>query len=281
MKTFMHLGDGSGRPSIEALWEGLEANGVSQVGRNSNFADLVTCGGKQASYADLRKQILDRGIPIIFMDLGFIKRANWSHDPDGYFQLCLGDLAKPLEGEFPSDRLEALNVSVEDDRRVEGGKVVIIGQVPEDTQHGMNVDELNEWYLSRYGTLVEDYGIDPERIVFRPHPKAPNGFKPLIGKMEIDMDPQPFATVASEIDFIVTLNSTLFYEATMLGVPVVCSGLAHYKEFASRDPSDIRLLTAEEKEVFLRCASYSQWTIDELREGKFYEALEPLITSKK
>lgn len=208
------------------------------------------------------------GLPTVVMDLGFFGREDKRGSVLGNFQICMEGLCKFPKESLPSDRFDALGLDVEDDVFLSGNTSwMIAGQVPNDTQHNLDEDTLDRFYTEavRVGSLYK-----ADSMYFRQHPKADVcEFKEVRSTVPTERGSEvPLSESLDRCAGVITYNSTLFYEATMRGIPVICHPSASYAHMATKIREPLRLRSAEEKLPFLHRVAYAQWTMDEIRQGK-------------
>ena len=257
---------------VEAMAEGMARRGVSLV-RDPEQSTFVAMGGfHDQSMVDWARE---NGRPILLGDLGYLRRSN-SRDSSGYFQLGWDRIGWIPSGPLPDDRLEALALDIQPDRPPPPeGPWVIASQVPEDRQHGMDIQQLGKVYAAYIRLIRLTY---PEaRIVFRAHPHAPLlppgvADHPYLDEVEREGG---IAESLERAGALVTFNSTSFYDAWLRGVPVFCDPSAHYWSQAAGAVEDIPrskvrgaiLSSVDRKRLWLSRVAYAQWTLAELAEG--------------
>jgi hypothetical protein len=216
-----------------------------------------TCGMRDRE-APVRGLLEGLEIPFLITDLGYFKRARGPRDGTGYNQLSLAHLCWVPPDPCPGDRFDELKMAVAEPREPRTGRVLLLGQVPGDTQHWLNVEQLSAWLANR----AEYYRARGLRVRFRAHPAAPS--VALHGLVE-NRPPDRYVLTdeLQEVDLAVTYNSTAGLEAIMAGLPVECMPCAHYAAVADYGRSVGR---GQVLDYFHRLA-YAQWTIAELSDG--------------
>jgi len=277
-RAYIHRPDS--HPFVEAIVEGLTAEGVSLT-NSPEDAYFVVMGGLHDEW--MVRECRREEKPILLGDLGYLKRSN-SRNKDGYYQLGWNRIGWIPEGPLTEDRLDRLGLDIEDDLPPRGERWVIVSQVPGDRQHGYNLDQLGEIYSS-YARIIRNHRPDA-RIVFRPHPHAPILPPGIVIHQDIDViergvDLRDSLELA---DYIVTHNSTTFYDAWLQGVPTFCSEKAHYWKQAAgtideipRSWGKVRLASKEKKRAWLSRVAYAQWTMAELASGEAWRFIRQHI----
>jgi hypothetical protein len=226
--------------------------------------------GTHAEEALARGILRARGLPLLVLDLGFIRRSQHGEDLKGYNQLGLGRCCWIPGGPLPPDRLALLDVTIAPPvTRERPAVALLLGQMPGDSQHGLNSAQLAAWLIERGGYwLARGYELH-----YRPHPSAPamelRGLK--VTPRPVVNEPLSRALAAARV--AVCFNSTAGLEAILAGVAVDCSPEAHYAHVAGygwgRDVNDAAAPYVDLTDVteFLAQLAYGQWTIPELQSG--------------
>ncbi len=218
-----------------------------------------------------------KGIPSVVLDLGYFKRAKNSADKTGYNQIGLGKIGWVPEREVDSSRWEALGIPdavapVTDRPR----NVLVLGQVPNDSQHGMTEKKLNAW-LDERTKAFRDVGY---RITFRPHPLHMRGKAPTCDDISLPTTCS-LAKALAQCSHVVTFNSTAGLEAILAGVHVVCDTSCHYWPIATyghNPPGASKAAVMSH----MHSLAWSQWTCAEIEPGDPLRFLFPdLVPSRK
>jgi len=180
----------------------------------------------------------------LVLDLGWFKRgwAAYKKRPGGYYQIGVNHI-NWLPDSAPGDRWESLNLPILPPRP-QGKNILAIGQVADDSQHGLTKDELVEWL----------YENTPSPFRYRPHPQSETEAKPK-NTLEHDLE---------WADVVLTYNSTVGLEALRLGIPVICSTNCFYAGLSGPQCPSVE----DRLELFQRIA-YAQWTEEEIEKGVF------------
>lgn len=182
-------------------------------------------------------------LPTLIFDLGYLKRAWDSFQKVGsYYQVGWNQLGWLPPDTCPADRFESLGMPIQP---LKGGdrNVLLCGQVPCDKQHNLGEDELEDWLWAQARQFTKG-----EDIRYRPHPQW--------GK--------PTRTKEEDLawaDIVVSYNSTIGIEAMLMGLKTVQSEAAFYNNVVDR-------------ESFFHRLAYSQWTEDEIRDGRMWEFMK-------
>lgn len=234
---------------------------ISDVGTLRKFCEdhdvrfAFTCG-MHWQEREARKFLESVGVPLVVMDLGYFKRAKGSTDRDGYNQVGIGRIGWVPDCEVDSSRWDALGIADASEPVANRPKsVLVLGQVPNDSQHGFTEKQLNRWFDER----TADFRAQGYTVVFRPHPCHLKGKAPTCDRIS---SPTlcTLSKALAECSHVVTYNSTAGLEAILAGVPVVCHESAHYHHIRYESSR------SEVMRHFHRLA-WSQWTCDEIESG--------------
>jgi hypothetical protein len=220
----------------------------------------VIYGAKKNAYQATwpKGEILARhsGRRLIMVESAFVKRGE-------YWQIGWGGQAGHAyfcERTVPFDRWESFGIPLKPWRYRHDGPIVICGQLPRDTQV-QDVDFIG--WVKYVFSYYQERGL---KVMFRPHP--------------MDKDPHQFGIDAKYLDFrtlektlddarcLVTFNSTSAVDGIIAGVPTIVAdkgSIAH--DIAQNDIDDVFRLEAPDRTVFCSMLGYSQWSLDEIKEG--------------
>ncbi len=247
------------------------ANYINSGHGETGFALSLQFGhrGKERAIA---RAMAENGAQNLFVELGYLRRANKLDDEAAYYQVGLGRTCWLPPCPCPRDRFEALGMPMETrtarragkgSKATPSGHVLILGQVPGDGQHGRSQQALAAWYSAAVATIREH---TDRRIVFRPHPKARAlGLCPDADEQQDSATPLAEAFRAAHC--AVTFNSTAGTEAMLAGVPVVCDPLSMYAPWAETDLTAVEKPAVGDREDYFSRLAYAQWTRDEMRSG--------------
>lgn len=283
MFTALQFGRYTHKARMRAFAQGVHALGgdviditdsnpekVLRLCRERTIAFGFSCGMHPRD-AGARGVLNALGIPKLILDLGYIRRSNGPRDEDGYNQLGLGGIGwYPRDDNLPGDRLAALRIKIatpiDPDERPNA--VLVLGQKPGDSQHGLAADFLLGWLTERAAAHL----ATGAELIWRAHPGAGNEKLPIRCN---DMPPHFHALEQSLaiVRRVVCFNSTAGLEALLAGVPVECHPSAHYArcvtwEQGAGSRGQGTEIDPERLRAHLRALSYAQWTIPELASGE-------------
>lgn len=246
---------GTRNRAAAALAEGFSLIGVEVAHRNGAFYrgeiedfDFIVSIGMRAAAPAVRAYT-QHGIPAVVADWGYLKRVSEPSEAErGYYQVGIGGLNAVPPFDCPSDRFDALGLTVAPRGGDPKGYVLVCGQVPGDAAHGMDANAYISW-------LRETISQYPE-AVYRPHPR---GGVDLPG---IESHTGPLSEALAGARLVVTWNSNVGHDALLAGVPVVAHGPAAYSELAGET-----LPSVDPRREYFHRVAYGQWTLDEMRSG--------------
>lgn len=245
----------------QSLLAGVEACGFEvhpfDGSPEQQGADFAVCSGMRPNSAFGRKFCAAWHIPVMVVELGYLRRASGNDDTAGYFQLGWNRIGWVPE-DAPADRFDRLGLEVVEDRTFGRGNILVAGQVGMDAQHNLPSTELVRWLGQEADKLKKATG---KAVVFRPHPMQPgtrlNGF---LGYTVQSPKGMPLASALDAADYVITYNSTTGVDAMLRGVPVVSHACAHYHAHAVAD--------LETRLAYLYRLAYAQWKLEELAGGE-------------
>lgn len=249
---------------------------LDQVLRAGNVA-LCFTSGMHAPEDLARGLCAGHGVPLVILDLGYLKRAQHPQDAGGYNQVGLNHSCWIPPTEQPADRWEALGVELKPPRPADRPPVaLVLGQMPNDSQHGLTAMQLIA-YLSERAAFWHARGY---AIHYRPHPAAMVVALRGVGSVTLrQSNEESLARALTDARVAVTFNSTAGLEALLEGVPVDCAPTAHYAEVASygwEETPESPPLARSVMEAYLHRLAYGQWTVPELQAGAPLRFLAPL-----
>lgn len=253
---------------LEALEKGLRADGHAVVQRSASdytkgeteAFDLVAVSSLRGKNQLILSDYRAKGVEVLVLDFGYLRRTNHASDPSGYFQVSRNGLSQVPSFACPSDRFDSLGFEVPATARTDGEYVLILGQVPGDASHGMNQAQLEAWYAALVDRVRADKGR--AEIVFRPHPLAPEVECPIA-------DRRSSATLAEDLDgadIVLAHSSTALFEALLAGRAIAaqsgpCEPIGNFE-------SGPAPLVGDPLRAFLSRVAYGQWTLDEIASGE-------------
>lgn len=219
--------------------------GAGQVER----FDAVVITGLRGKGRTIRDDYAAVGVPVVVIDYGYLARvsgvATWN---TGHWQIGLGGLNKPPPFPCPSDRFDALGITIK--ARSRGGRPVVLGQHVGDPSHGFSRQQMQAWAQR----LCDEHGAS-----WRPHPDSPGV------EVRAERADGPLGDVLASASVVYTLCSTAGLDALLAGVPAVA-------EMPERscwgELSGEKLPTVARRAELCARLAYGQWTIDEMRSGE-------------
>jgi hypothetical protein len=256
--------------------------------------DLLVTVGMRRPHAEARERYVKRGIPWMSFDMPHVRGVAgdarlyteshaWLPDVEGLpsrrdrlpvtarsrGDVAVGSAAKKLPTKKRSRSKKAATAppSAAPEAVKLAGSVLVIGQMPHDSSHGMNSTQLAEWAEGAFELAHEFY---PDAgVVWRPHPKSasvtPKGFDRVSNPHQ--------ETIAEAIEaarLVCVYSSTAGLEALIAGCPVVAWGPSCYRDLCAK-PGEIAEAEhpgVEAVEALLERIAYTQWSLDELATGE-------------
>lgn len=196
----------------------------------------------------------------MILEWGYFDRINKKGNPNvGHWQLSPDHLNNPPQGDYPSDRFNAVGLGIQERDPVPDGYVLLCGQVPEDAAV-LDVD-YPAWLKGQW----DYYTARGERVLFRPHPRAVT--QPFNSPPELT-NRGDLKTALAGAKFVVCYNSNTGHDALLAGVPVVCDPVAPYAELSGETCPSV-----ERRQHYFSRAAYGQWRHSEIVTG-FIETLK-------
>jgi hypothetical protein len=262
------IGDPDWSP-LAAFAEGLRSVGVDPIWCAVNLwqhdnCDVVVTYGLRNHGRDVLDYYEPRGVPVIVLDHGYMRRVQVAADlKTAYLQVGVNRLGWVPERVPSGDRFAALGITPRRREPKEIRRAVIMGQVPYDASHRLNVAQLTQCYESLYDELRQA-GV--RNIAFRGHPQATGVVNPNIPKDDM----RPLDDAIQNADLVVSINSNSGLDALIDGCPAAVLKSSHYTECAYRWPTLLSLIEPPEPDALnnlLERLAYAQWTDAEIREG--------------
>lgn len=268
----------SSAPRIIEFLRGCERHGYETVPLYSRApgkiqdetlkqADFAVCSGAKAATQSLRNACRRLGIPVIIIDLGYLKRSFGVKDLEGYNQAGWGKICAIPKIAPDAERFNLLGLEVVEKHQPTGdGYYLFAGQVGGDAQHGMNDLQMMS-YLGRRAKELRPH-FPKGGCVFRPHPAAPQAKMPdSVPMVRVDTKRQSLKESLDGASLIVTYNSTLGVDAMLRGIPVDSVPSAHFHPHAVAD--------LKTRLDYLHRLAWAQWNLVEFAKG---DAIEYLLT---
>lgn len=245
--------DGFG--GMEAWISGLQS--IGHIGRRrslwdysgSEDFDAVVVFGLRGKGQKILADYRAKGVPVVVVDYGYIKRTNHAHDwSTGHWQVSLNGLNRIPVFECPSDRFDALGVEIVERGGDPNGYTLICTQTVGDASHGMSERGIEEWVKEQLAIW--------KKPLLRPHP------------LEAELtygaplcQAKTLKEALSGAGRVVVANSNTGHEALLAGIPVTATMPAAYSELTGSLPS------LEKRRQYFRRAAYGQWTWREMCQG--------------
>ncbi len=255
--------DGCRRHEYEVVT--LNSRGGHRMDDSLSGVDIAVCSGAKSGTQNARSACARLGIPVVIIDLGYLKRSKGVKDLVGYNQAGWNKLCWVPDGPVDPSRFNALGLGVAESHKPKGpGYILLAGQVGGDAQHGLTEKQILDYLANRAKELRGSWPRGG--CVFRPHPSAPLAKLPdIIPSGRVDPARQTLAESLAGAERIVTYNSTLGVDAMLMGIPVDSVSTAHYHKHASGD--------LETRLAYLHRLAWAQWSLDELERGLALEYL--------
>jgi len=167
-------------------------------------------------------------------------------------------------------KVEAQAVAdAENEAENEAGYVLVIGQMPHDSSHGMDVPGLVEWSQGVFASARE--ALPGVEVVWRRHPISAS-VVPKGHDRNSDPNKESIAQALAGARLVCVYSSTVGLEALIAGKPVVSWGPSCYQELTSwpKELATAGPASKAEVEALLERIAYTQWGLDELASGEAF-----------
>lgn len=246
---------------LRALAEGIPGAIVRPVTKYEPCDVAVVFGGVKKAFRPTwsKAPILERhqGRSLIMVESAFVRRGEyWAVGWGGTAGHADFNTDRPL----PMDRVAQIGVPGKPWSH-RNGPVVVCGQLPRDVQ----VQDVDHPAWCRQ--TVETLHKAGHTVWFRPHPKIDSPYD--YGVPTEFHNSDSLADVLRVARAVVTWNSTTAVESVIWGVPTVAldrGSMAWPVTGHALHDLDCRPVMA--RKVWLAGLGYSQWTLDEMREGQ-------------
>lgn len=252
--------DAGHRQVLRAFADGIPGAVVRPVEQFEPCDVGVIFGGvsKRFKHTWSKQKVMDRAGRFIMIESAFIQRGR-------YHQIGWGGAAGHADfntgPDTPLDRWETIihTTKCHPWQSRPNGPVVVCGQLPRDVQV-QDVDHVG-WCRK----TVDHFQRQGVNVWFRPHPKVNNIAD--YGVPSKFIDTRPLAEVLDVARCFVTWNSTSGTDAAVAGVPVVAMDRGSMAwPVAAHQLDDLSHMP--DRSEWFAGLGYSQWTIEEMREGK-------------
>lgn len=265
------LGRGD-KPVVAALTKGAVAAGLRPILHRPHLTngrvDIIdgavglVVEGLRGAAGEFARAYRSAGIPVYIMEMPRLRAVlgeerNTYGESFGLYRNHLADLPLVMANRVVVEG-RMLNRTDE--------YLLLIGQKPNDTAHGMTEAQLLTWVAQTARLASEQYGM---RVMFRPHPKASvvPAFIPHIHAITSGTTLREDMARAAAV---ITYNSTAGVEAIDAGVPVLYTALAElvcYAEYARKLGAPIEPLPDSWRRAFLMRCGATQWTLEQIEHG--------------
>lgn len=215
------------------------------------------------------RQQREKNLDVVVLETGYINRGDGESNHYAAGFNGLNGRADFRNKGMPSDRADKLRRAhlLRALNWLDGGEnVILCGQVPWDA----SVDGTD--HLAWIDSTVERLGSFTKKpIVFRPHPKAMDAYRPLRG---VKVSTVPLSEDLKNAHAVVTYNSNSGVEALIEGIPVFAADRGSMCwEVANRSLVSIDVPNKPDRAQWLNDLCFAQWTIDEMRSGEAWKHL--------
>jgi len=279
------VGFGTEKNRCIAFCEGLKKHGVEVTFAKKNEIPIIgydlaiVCGMHEFEERAI-KRFASRYIPTIVCDLGYMRRAK-ADDNSGYHQFGYHHIGWTPKEPVSGDRLAQLGIGKIKRASNSGSGYLVAGQVPNDSQHKMNVEQCVQWFRNA-AFKIRAMTKNHRKIIFRPHPRFPAWTK-LADFETQDCYEMDIEEAIHQCYCLVTYNSTAAIEAIIQGKPIICSEQAHYANLGNRilDAGNERVASVNERKSYLERLAYAQWTLEEAASGAAWGFLKTQYIKEK
>lgn len=254
------------RRILRYLAKGIPGCEVRTLGDYEECDIAVIFGGHKYAFSKTAPKCeimrLHKGRRLLCIEEAFVRRGD-------YYQIGWGGFAGHADfnnADVPGDRWRSMGVKVADWQHNEDGHIVVMGQLGRDVQV-QDTDHYG-WCRATVGALQ----ARGERVLFRPHPKEPGN--KIYGVPSSVVHTGTMAQALEGAKSVVTWNSTSAVDAVLAGIPAVAmdSGSIAYP-IAGHTIDDAITPSYPDRSQWLAGLGYSQWTLDEMADGKAWAHL--------
>ena len=262
-------------PLLNAMAEGITALGhtvqhrngqVYREGEENEPCDAGALFSLHGTGAGVLRDFKKNGIPLVVVDYGYVRRGTphegRSHPGKYYFSVGLNGLNGHADFKnhlMPGDRWEALGVPLKP-WKTDGKYIILCGQKTHDAAIGNIVPRV--WAQQVIKQIQE---ITNRPVIFRPHPMDPSQ------KRQIGVPHDEHHSLEEALRdayCVVSYNSNSLVESIVNGVPAFALGPGSMVEgVCNKDLSQIENPQRLDRQQWAYNLSYTQWSIDEMRQG--------------
>lgn len=222
--------------------------------------DLAITVGWTPVAAQIHKDLLSQGKPTLSISDGFIRKGN---GPGAYYAITrngFGAYSDKVTG-CKQDRWDALGIELAEWRKSsKDGHILIAHQHTKTHQGG----DRQDWFTRVVSFLQQK---TERKIIVRGHPRDPKFTLPVgcvascNGRIDDDL---------KNAHALITYDSNAVVEALIAGVPCFTFGKTMGDPLCLHDLNQLEsplLATQEQRQQWANDLAYTQWTVDEMREG--------------
>lgn len=258
--------NGSAGKTCEAFAKGIARSGDEAVKRtdkdhNMQGFDAAVLWGYVTTCQNVIKSCKDKGIPWVFLDMGYWQRAD-------HFKVAVNErhgTAYFMDKPKPPDRFKKFRISVKPWRK-KGGNILLAGM---SAKAAWSWGLQNEEYEKN--TVYQLQRLTAREIIYRPKPNFVEA-QPISGSKMDRHTPVEVALLRAHC--VIAHHSNLACDALLEGVPVLCkyglaSVLAPYDLTSVEHP-----FYPEGREQWAYNAAYCNWSLEEMASGKCWGFLK-------
>lgn len=256
-----------------AFAQGIEASGDKAVKRSESESDLrgfdaVVLWGFVTPCQIITKKCRDRGIPWVFMDMGY-----WRREQD-YYKVAVNDrhsTAYFMRRDHDSARWDSLGVKLQPRQNTSAEKVILVPGMSGKAawSFGMADESYEQDIIAKLQTKTK------RQLVYRPKPTFTKA-KPIPGSAFDKND--PLDQMLAKTHCVVGHHSNVGSDALVAGVPVQMKfGIASHTSVCM---NDLALIEAPffpdtvRRQQWAYNAAYCQWSVKEMATGACWRWLK-------
>lgn len=279
ISLFKEYGALNSKPVFEAFEQSLTAAGhtVCESDMHSDVAVIwsVLFHGRMAGNKPVWDYYRKTGRNVVVLEVGGIQRGTtWKVglngiNRDAYFGI----------GSSDDNRATKLKLTPSP-WRADGEFILLCGQHDKSLQW-RNMPSMSNWVIQTVDT-IRQYTDRP--IIFRPHPRCPlphieRGFKNVYRQdpVHIPGSYDNFDLAFSRIWTTVSWSSNPGPQSVIAGVPAIVGPSSLAWDVATQNFADIEAPQTPDRTQWLNDYAHTEWTVDEIREGKPLKRLTPKL----